>query len=243
MAKLSFGSRAIPFPKPPVRYITRFISPKYPWQPTVQRVPLAPRSPAGGITRLIRPQYPWQPTIQRLSGLSGIGEQFTVTNDDNLIFYKTQPAAVAEKSAEKAKTKIDAIVSFGEWLRKKYPDIYNGVMYSRPDLLVPEFAMNGLSGVNEDIQEPTSDWGKTIQSVIEKVVSPLVGVYQQKQVIDLNIKRAEMGLPPIDSSVVAPTVNVSLPYAQQQQLAEMGKYLTIGLLGVGALVLVTRKRR
>lgn len=174
--------------------------------------------------------------------MSKLGVYMT-TKEDSIIFLKPQPAAVMAQSGEKVKTKTEAVISFGEWLRTKYPDVYRGVIQSRPDLLIPEFAVAGLSGVNEDIQEPTSDWGKTIQSVIEKMVSPLVGVYQQKQVIDLNIKRAEMGLPPIDASIAAPTVQVTLPQAQQQQIAEMGKYLVMGVLGIGALILVTRKRR
>lgn len=182
-----------------------------------------------------------------------LGEQFDVT--DQLMFgaddYFPRAQQIAQnqvavkKSGEKAKIKVDAIVAFADWLKVSNPDIYEAVMQSRPDILMPEFAIAGLGGLS-DVAQPTTDtipitdWGKTTIDFL----SPLIGVYSQKQLIDVNVKRAEQGLPPLtDTSAFAPTINVNLPTSAQQQIGDIGKVITVGLLGLGALMLLGKKRR
>lgn len=181
-----------------------------------------------------------------------LGEQFDVT--DQLMFGAddyfpraqqiAQTQAVVTKSGEKAKAKVDAIVEFADWLKAYNPAIYEAVMQSRPDILMPEFAMAGLGGLSDTVSPadtaPTTDWGKMASDFL----GPLVGVYSQKQLIDVNVKRAEQGLPPLtDTSAFSPTVNVNLPTATQQQIGDIGKVITVGLLGLGALMLLRKKGR
>jgi hypothetical protein len=53
-------------------------------------------------------------------------------------------------------------------------------------------------------------------------LSALTGIYQQKQLIDINVERAKQGLPPISAANIAPTVNVGLPADQLQLLTMFG---------------------
>lgn len=179
-----------------------------------------------------------------------LGEQFDVT--DQLMFgaddyfpraqAAAQAQAIVTKSGEKAKTKVDAIVEFADWLKTSNPDVYEAVMRSRPDILLPEFAMAGLGGLSDVATDttPSTDWGKLASDFL----TPLFGVYTQKSLLDINIKRAEQGLPPLtDTSALAPSVNVNLPATTQQQIGDIGKVITVGLLGLGALMIIGKKRR
>jgi hypothetical protein len=61
------------------------------------------------------------------------------------------------------------------------------------------------------------------------VLTALTSVYQQNQINSINLQRAQQGLPPLDQSALAPTVNVGLPTAQMNQLM---------MIGGGALLLL-----
>jgi hypothetical protein len=68
-------------------------------------------------------------------------------------------------------------------------------------------------------------------------IAAITGVYQAKQLMDINAQRAAQGLPPVDASALAPTVNVGLPPAQMQQM------MLIGGAALLILFLATRKGR
>lgn len=215
--------------------------------------------------------YPSIP-FARKSRLAGLGLQYTATSDD-IIFgepefasFATRNAAeaiaptppanqvnVVKASAQDSKQLVNSIAEFSDWLRVKYPDIYKAAMMSRPDLLIPEFAMAGLGGLRlrqlagladaAGDSAPSSEWGKQISDLLNKIAAPLLNVYQQKKILDINVKRAEMGLDPINESNIAPTVNVGVPPQQMEQIMSLGKIMVIGVLGLGAVYLVSKKRR
>ena len=72
-----------------------------------------------------------------------------------------------------------------------------------------------------------TEWGKTVADLLGKYL-----VYdQQKKIIDLNIKRAEQGLPPVDSSMYGAGVNVGLsPQVQKLAMFAVGGLVVVGLL-------------
>lgn len=167
-------------------------------------------------------------------------------NPDNLMFgwesYFPQaapsfPVRPVEQSAAKAKVNVEKIMTFSAWLNASMPEVYQAVMMSRPDLLLPEFAASGLAGLSEDqpvTSVPETDWGKKIL----EVASPLLQVWQQKELMKVNVARAERGLAPIDVSQIAPQVQVRNP-----QLEMLGKVAVFGLLGLGAVALIARLRK
>lgn len=187
----------------------------------------------------------------------------TATNVNDPIFnwpdsfaqYDTQTQQVVQTSGDTAKAKINGVVSFSSWLMSAYPDVYNAVIQARPEIFLPELAMAGLAGLGQDsttaaataqdqTQAPSTSWGQTVSDLIDKIAAPLVGLYSEKQLIDVNIKRAEQGLSPLtDTSQIAPTVNVQAGPALMQPVQDMGKILVVGVLGLGALLLFTRRKR
>lgn len=168
-------------------------------------------------------------------------ESATETNDPIFTWqqyfpeYDTQTGQVIAESGSKAKAAIDGVVNFMSWLEINFPDQYTQVLQSRPELALPEFALSGLAGLGEGdaASEPATDWGKTLTDIL----SPLLNVWQQKELVKVNIRRAELGLSPLDSSSVAPTVNVGVT----SEVKQAGAIAGLALLGV--LFLAMRKKR
>lgn len=75
--------------------------------------------------------------------------------------------------------------------------------------------------------EPQTDWGRRLSEIFTGVVS----AYQTKQLYDLNIRRAEMGLPPIDASALAPQVRVGLSNDMRNLLVYGGVAFLLAYFG------------
>lgn len=84
--------------------------------------------------------------------------------------------------------------------------------------------LNGLGAATDELD--LSD-----MSLWEKIAT----AYNSQRVFDLNLERAQRGLPPIATNLAAPTVNVGLN-AQTQQT------LFIAVAAIGVLFLLGRKR-
>jgi hypothetical protein len=69
------------------------------------------------------------------------------------------------------------------------------------------------------------DWASTLARLLPVIAS----TYQQKQLLDVQVQRAQQGLPPLDAGQYAPGVKVGLD-AQTQQMLLWG--------GVGVLALL-----
>jgi hypothetical protein len=152
------------------------------------------------------------------------------------------------KSGNMAKAKISGIVNFAAWLQAKFPDVYAQLVMDRPDLIMPEFALAGLAGLastdpstdastaSDPNAAPSTDWGKTITDLL----TPLIGAYQQSQLVNVNIKRAEAGLDPIDANALGAQVQVGV----SPQVLQTSRIAGIAIIGVAvlAIFMFSRKR-
>ena len=132
----------------------------------------------------------------------------------------------------------NAVLQFAYWLKKRYPKIYAASM-----------SRGGMSGLGDtaptDTITPaaTTSWLDTISNTLKSIIPAASAAYIAKQTIDVNISRAKAGLPPIDSSSLAPQVNVSLPPAQVAQLTSAGKYALYGVGALGLLFILSKRKR
>src|SRR5262245_38283349 len=88
-------------------------------------------------------------------------------------------------------------------------------------------------------EAPAGDYSPDYASAIPQVISAVAQWDLERKAYELNLVRAQQGLPPIDASQLAPGVNVGLT-PQAQQMAQ------VAMIGAGALVvfyLLTRRGR
>ncbi len=138
--------------------------------------------------------------------------------------------------------RVLAQAQFLTWAQNKFPDLYAAAIKA---------ASNGqLSGLGV---HDTAETPPAYDSIVDKIVA-LGGGYltytMQKKIINMNIERAKMGLPPIDiaaagaAPVVQTEVNISPAMMASLKESLGGGMQQIGLLiavGLGAFLLFGRK--
>lgn len=133
----------------------------------------------------------------------------------------------------------NSVAQFSRWLQRKYPVIYTAVTRRQ-----------SLSGMGEDTAPtatvtPTATTGflDTVTETLKKLLPIGMATYAQKQAIDINIERAKLGQPPIDPTAISPQVNVGINPQQMSQITNIGKIAVFSIIGLGALFLLTKRRR
>ncbi len=156
--------------------------------------------------------------------------------------YQTKFADAAASSAASAKARISAWAQLSTWIAKNYPDLHAKILAENPSLLVPELAMAGLGGLSDTVvtpsEEPQTAAGQSLFDKFADLAKGILAYQQQSEIIKANIRLAEQGKPPLDISVGSAQVAVRNPVVEEQL-----KYLVFGVLGLGALYLVTKGRR
>ncbi len=158
-------------------------------------------------------------------------------------------------------------VQFADWLKSELPEVYDdAIKYAQASAGARAQALTqaaraaqakaagvldtGLGFVDWDVfatDEPAttaveekSFWEKFTEGAIAVGTSWLV-LENQKDMLKLNIARAEQGLPPIDPATTAPVIRtqVSIDPATAAALASnVGSSMNRGLLMMGAVALV-----
>jgi len=100
----------------------------------------------------------------------------------------------------------------------------HGLALTQEELLAEQEA--GLTTTQEE-----TSWADRIS----QWVTPLVGVYQQKKMIDLQLERAKQGLEPLPDDALAAKVKVSTGFDKYIP------WIIVGTLGLGALFVFGRR--
>jgi hypothetical protein len=156
-------------------------------------------------------------------------------NTDTLV---SAPSAYAPAVTPAAQ--VTGIISFAEWLKATYPEIYNSTLQTMPEIFIPEFALSGmrLNGLG-NTSAPETDWGTRIMSMIEKLL-PAAAQYQgQRDLIKANIKLAERGMPLLSGQDIAPQLNVGV----SSEAERLVKYAIFGAIGIGLLYVLLKARK
>lgn len=129
-----------------------------------------------------------------------------------------------------------AVAQFAEWLKREAPEAYGKVAAARPDLLNAKTALNGmrgssgggLAGLGDALPSdtPLTQWGNSLLDLAKGWMQ----YDMQRDLLQVNLARAERGLPPISSSSIAPQVNVGVsPEMQNLSYIAVGGLLLVGL--------------
>jgi hypothetical protein len=157
-----------------------------------------------------------------------------------------QKAAAANPEAARH---IVSVWQFMTWLNESFPQLYAQLAPAVTDAekvviskAISPRASGGGAGLGALVEDAAgnvfddgrsssgvlSEWGKTISDMAQKYL-----VYdQQRKLIDLNIKRAEQGLAPIDASNYGAGVSVGLsPQTQNLAYMALAGLVIVGLIG------------
>lgn len=152
--------------------------------------------------------------------------------------------------------KHQARLQFITWLRKKHPELYSTAMRRTEKWRRQAAAQTGRPATLEGLGqtkggavEEQSFWQK-LSSGITALGTTYLTYKVQKDSMDINLARAEQGLPPVDTSFAAPIVRTQIDISPEiaARLQETGgeamrKMMMMGALGIGAIVLMMGMRK
>lgn len=111
---------------------------------------------------------------------------------------------------------VQSRAQFLEWLKETHPNLFRGALKyaetwreGEADRQGNPGTISGLGQTQAGTVEPTSFWGKLSEG-ITALGTAYLGYKGQKNVLEMNLQRAQMGLPPIDPATGAPTVRTSV---------------------------------
>lgn len=126
------------------------------------------------------------------------------------------------------------IPGFLRWLQRDFPAAYDKLANQRPELLRAAYERARLG----QVEMPAV---ATAGQKIADFVLPLLQVYQQQQILKLQLKRAKLGQPPVDFEAYAvPPARFELEAGAKTQRTAL---LIAGALGLGAAAYFLTQRR
>lgn len=150
--------------------------------------------------------------------------------------------------------KSDAKRAVIAWVRKNDPNVY-ALAVKRHGLQNGHKNIYGLSAIEEDTIASLSgigDFFTTLSDTVVKVLPKVIDARTTDKVLKAQLKRGEMGLPPLDVSEYAPVLKISPEFNPQTEAAytriatqsigsNIGGFLP--WIGLGGLALIMLLRR
>lgn len=90
-----------------------------------------------------------------------------------------------------------------------------------------------------EISAPQTDWAGALLNL----AAPVVTIYQQKTLIDLNAKRAAQGLSPIDAAQAGMAAQAQIGLDKDTRNLVIGGISAFLLLGIGVAAAMVRKKK
>ena len=112
----------------------------------------------------------------------------------------------APTAAERARNKQ----RFVQWMKKNEPRLY---------AIAKQKAGNPPAGLGQD---DSPGWFERFTNTVTQLAPSYLQYKAQKEVLDLQLQRAQQGLAPLDTSEIAPSVQVSLDPSQTRQALAQG---------------------
>jgi hypothetical protein len=137
-----------------------------------------------------------------------------------------------------------------EWVRDNFPQTYQEAMLMSSDTYnaglnaMPSFMTPYPYTPVVKPAVPEKSWFTSFTQSIQKIAPALVQYKTQKDILKLQLDRAKKGLPPLDTSALAPTIRVQ-PELSPEMYSDLKKYVLPVSIGIGALlvaVMMSRKK-
>lgn len=137
-----------------------------------------------------------------------------------------------------------------QWVRDNSPAVYKRAMLQASDRTntglgaVPSLTRANLP-YSAAIVPNQKSWFSNFTDSIKQIAPALVQYKNQKKIMRMQLRRAEQGLPPLDTSALAPTIRIQ-PELSPEMYDNMKRYVIPFGVGIGALLiglLLSRKKR
>lgn len=122
---------------------------------------------------------------------------------------------------------------FINWFRNKHPDLYKKTI---DRVGTPPTGMAGLG-----VEETEQTWWQKFASTISNLGQQALAYKTQKELLDVQLQRANQGLPPLDMTNYQPRVLVSAdPIALQTAAGTLGKWILPLGIAIGGFLLLRK---
>ena len=138
----------------------------------------------------------------------------------------------SRQNAKRKTTKLNR-AKFLAWVKNKYPKIY------RMALLKAGQKRRGLSGLGQE----TESWWSSIVTGIKEAIPAALQYKQQKDLMSMQLARAQAGLPPANVADYTPVLKIETDLAPATRTAfidQLGKPVIFGALALGAFLLLKK---
>ena len=173
------------------------------------------------------------------------------------IFAPYQKGPLGELTDNLTRTELSK-AQFLTWLKDRYPAVFKyglkvaetdkarwaqqsgnpGALSGLNDMYVPDYGMGAKSG-GTVVQEPATWWQSATEGILALATGSLA-YKSQKAAIEANMRRAELGQPPVDYSAYgAPTVRTQIALSPEilARLKETGMTTAL-IIGAGVLAVM-----
>ncbi len=112
-------------------------------------------------------------------------------------------------------------ILFMEWMKTYEPQLYKATI-----------SKVGLGAADQD------SWWQSFVGAAKEIIPTVISARSQKKLLDVQMRRAERGLAPLNVEQISPTVRVQAGISQ-----DIKQIIIPTLLGVGALVMFMLLRK
>ena len=140
---------------------------------------------------------------------------------------------VAKKQDEKLEIKKVNRAKFLSWVKSRHPKIY------RMALLRAGSRSGRLSGLGQE----TESWWSKMATGIQEMIPAALQYRQQKDIMKMQLQRAQAGLPPANVADYTPVLKIETELAPETRAAfidQLGKPVIFGALALGAFLLLKK---
>jgi len=128
---------------------------------------------------------------------------------------------------------------FMQAIQRDFPNTYELAI-----LDATEKTQNNLNGMGSHEDEKKS-WFMNFTDSIKKIGPALIQYKTQKKIMRTQLRRAERGLPPLDTSSLSPTIRIQ-PELSPEMYKDIKRFVLPAAVGIGALlvgILLSRKKK
>lgn len=141
-------------------------------------------------------------------------------------------------------TQAQARIQFADWMQKTYPDLWNAAIRTAEN----ETGQLGQVGPPAPEKAEGSFWEK-VSGALTGLGTTYLTLKNQRDAMQLNLTRAQQGLPPLDVATSAPVVRTQVdidPALANRLASNLGSSMTRNMMIIGgvalAAILLLKKR-